>query len=222
MAYDPNDPKDKATVQALIDAAVAEAADEHETATQGLKDKVSELRVKLTKAKAGTGDDDSAAEVTRLEGELTQAKASLKAAEKTAATATKQVETLTAENTGLNGNLEKVLKDQGLTSALTEAKVDAKFLPAVKALLGPQVALKLEGDERKAFVGDKSLGDFVKEWSQSDDGKSYISAPGNSGGGAAGSQGGTGGGKTMGRNEFEAMGALEKGAFMADGGTLTD
>src|ERR1051325_7243330 len=202
MAYDPKDPADKKIVDDLVAAALADASDEHETATQGLKNKIAELRGKLAKAKTGEGDNADAdkleAEVERLSGELKQAKKDL-------GKATKDIETLSGERDGLDKNLTSVLVDQGLTSALTEAGVAPQFLPAVKALLGPQVALKDNGGKREAVAGDKPLGEFVKIWSQGDEGKTYISAAGNSGGGAGGSQGGKGGnGKTMTLTDYNA------------------
>lgn len=219
MAYDPNDPNDKKVVADAVAAALAEAGEQHEADVAGLKTKVTELRGKLAKAKAGEGEsgdtDKLEAEVERLSGEL-------KTATKSLEKITKERDTVVTERDGLNGNLQTLLVDQGLTKDLTEAKVDGKFLPAVKALLSPKVALKTEGNERKAFVGDKPLGEFIKEWSQGDEGKAYISAAGNSGGGAGGSQGGQGGGKTMTRTAYEATGPVERSAFFASGGTLTD
>lgn len=222
MAYDPNDPKDKAIVEGLIADAVAEKEAEHEAAVAGLRNKNKDLLTKLAKAKAGEGGEDQTAEVERLETALSEANAKLKAAEKDAKTSAKAIADLTTERDGLNTNLTSLLVDQGLTSALTEAKVDNKFLPAVKAMLSPKVALKAEGDERKAFVGDKSLGDFVKEWSQGDEGKAFISAANNSGGGVGGSQGGSGGGKTATRAEYDAWNPQERASFFSDGGKLTD
>lgn len=219
MAYDPNDPKDKALVQKMIDDALAEAAEQHEADVQGLKDKVKELRGKLAKAKTGEGDGDT----SKLEEQLEQVQTELKQAQKDLQKVTKERDGLATERDSLNTNLEGVLKTNGLRQHLGEVKVDAKYMPAVEALLLPKVTLKLEGNERKAFVGDKPLGEFVKEWSQGDEGKAYVTAAGNSGGGAGGSQGGgQGGGKTWSRAEYEAADTGARAAFFADGGKLTD
>lgn len=219
MAYDPNDAADKKIVDKLIADALAAQAEEHEAEVEGLKAKRTELINKLKAAREGKDDVDT----SKLEGELETTKAALKAATKELNTLKPQLETLTGERDSLNKNLESVLIDNGLTGALTEHKVDAKYLPAVKALLSPKVALKMEGDTRKAVVGDKSLGDFIKEWSQGDEGKAYIAAPGNSGGGAGGgAQGGQGGGKKLGRTVYEQMPLAERATFMSEGGTLFD
>jgi uncharacterized protein YoxC len=222
MAYDPKDPADKKIFDDAIKAALEEAAEQHEADVAGLKAKNTELRQKLSKAKAGEGDD-AQAEVDRLETELATVKKDLSTAQKDLKATTKQLGELTTERDGLSTSLTSTLVDGGLTSELAGAKVDAKFLPAVKALLSPKVTIKTEADgTRKAVVGDKSLGDYIKEWSQGDEGKTYISAAGNNGGGAGGSQGGTGGGKTMSRSAYEQMQPAEAAAFFSSGGTLTD
>lgn len=221
MAYDPKDPADKKIVDGLIADALAEAGEQHEADVAGLKGKVTELRGKLAKAKAGEGTEGG--DTDKLEGEVERLTGELKTAKKDLEKATKSLGEVTTERDGLNKNLEGVLIDQGLSAALTEHKVDTKFLPAVKAMLSPKVALKLEGNDRKAVVGDKSLGDYVKEWSQGDEGKAYVSAAGNSGGGAGGSQGGgQGGGKQWSRAEYDAKSQGERSAFFAEGGKLAD
>lgn len=222
MAYDPNCAETKAALKKAVDEALAEAQAEHEADIAGLKAKNTKLIGDLKKAREGNGGD-TGAEVERLEGELAKVQADLKTATKNLEKVTKERDGLATERDGLNKNLESVLIDQGLTAALTEHKVDAKFLPAVKAMLSPKVSLKLEGNDRKAVVGDKSLGDFVKEWSQGDEGKAYVTAAGNSGGGAGGSQGGgQGGGKTWTRAEYDAADGGARAAFFAEGGKLTD
>lgn len=221
MAYDPNDPKDKAILDKAVADALAEQAETHEQEIAGLKANRDRLKKDLDKARKGEGGDNSA-EVERLEGELAKAQADLTKANNDLKKANKTVETLTGERDGLNKNLSNLLIDQGLTAALTEAKVDTKFLPAVKAMLSPKVSLNGDGDDRRAVVGDKSLSDFVKEWSQGDEGKAYVSAAGNSGGGAGGSQGGGQGGKTWTRAEYDAADAGSRSAFFAEGGKLTD
>lgn len=222
MAYDPNDPKDKKILEDAVKAALEEQAEEHEAAVTGLKDKNKGLLAKLAKAREGQGEDQSG-EVERLENELNTTKAALKTAEKTLKTTTTQLEAITGERDGIAKNLNDTLVGKGLTDALVAANVGKDFLPAVTALLSPQVTLKQEGDERKAFVGDKSLGDFVKEWALGDQGKAYVRAPGNSGGGVGGSQGGQQtGGKSMDRASFMGMSPAEQMSFSQEGGKVTD
>lgn len=183
MAYDPNDPADKKIVKGLIDAALAEAAEEHDADVQGLKTKNKELLRKLKEAETGNGGGDNSAEVERLEGELRESKKALKAAEKARddAAAERDEARTTAEKAVKQSNSDFV--DTALTTALGGVKVSDKLLPGAKAMLQGKVEVKEVGGERKAFVGGKALGDFVTEWSQGDEGKHYVTAPFNGGGG---------------------------------------
>ena len=79
--------------------------------------------------------------------------------------------------------------DNGLNDALLKAGVKPEMTKAVKALLSGQVTLKTEGENRIAFMGDKPLSDAVIEWAKSDEGKHFVAAPNNQGGGANGGGG---------------------------------
>ena len=94
-------------------------------------------------------------------------------------------------------------------------------LKATQAMLRGQVQIVADGDKRIAKVGDKALKDFVKEWAAGDEGKHFVQAPGNAGGGASGGSGGAAG-KTMARAAFDALGQGERAAFISEGGKLTD
>jgi hypothetical protein len=114
-----------------------------------------------------------------------------------------------------------LLIDNGLTDALLKAGVKPEMSKAVKAMLAGQVSLKVEGDKRLAVVGDKALGDFVTEWAQSDEGKHFVAAPANQGGGANGGAQGAGKSKVMARAAYEQLPPDQKMAFIKDGGKLT-
>lgn len=221
MAYDPNDPADKKIVEKLIQEALEEAKVEHEAAVEGLKTKNKDLIKRLAKARQGEGEENSA-EVERLESELEKARAELSTANKALTKANKDLETATNAAKTESEFSGRLLRENGLTEALTTAKVDAKFLPAVKALLLPKVTIKTEGDTRTAQIDGKSLGDFVKEWSQGDEGKAYVSAGNNGGGGAPGNGSQGGQAKTMARAAFEALSPGDRMAFSTSGGQLTD
>jgi len=219
MAYDPNDAADKKILKDAIDAALAEQAEEHEASVAGLKKKNTELLDKLKKAEKGETDP---AEVARLEDQLTKVQADLRTAQKALKDTTKERDEfkVAAETeTGFSTNL---LKNNGLTEALLGVNVAKEFLPAVTALLAGQVTIKADGDKRAAFVGDKALGDFVKEWALGAEGKPYIAAASNGGGGAGGGQGAPAGGKTMTRAAYDAADAGTRASFFGEGGTLTD
>lgn len=183
FAFDPEDVDTKAAIA----VAVAEA-------TEKLEKKNRELIAE--KRKAGDGKVDQA-EVDRLESELETTRTQLNDANKQLKAAAKQAETATAALTAEQAHTQKLLVENGLVTALTEAGVkDPTLLKAAAALIreGHKPAIVVDGEARVAKVGDKSLGEFVKAWSLGDEGKAFVAAPGNSGGGAGGS--GSGGGKS--------------------------
>jgi hypothetical protein len=169
-------------IQAAIDAAV-------EAATSGLKTKNQELLDKNKRLMKGQEIDpqtvvDLEAQVDKLQGELS-------ASQKSAKESVKTLETLQGQLKAETGFTQKLLIDNGLTDELVKNGVAPQFLPAVKAMFAGQAQIVAEGDTRTAKIGDKSVSDFVKEWAVSDDGKHFVKAPENSGGGSQGSGNGT-------------------------------
>lgn len=206
---DLNAPEVKDAIQAAVDAAVAPLATKRD-----------ELLAEVRKLKAGkqvSPEDYAALEAERdeLRASLDKTGKELKAAIANAEKATKALETE-------SGFTKKLLADNGLSDALVKAGVNnPAHLKAVKALLAGQVQIVSEGDQRIAKVGDKALADFVTEWAKSDDGKHFVSAPANSGGGAQGGAGGAGG-KTMTRAEWDTKSHADRAAFAKDGGKVVD
>ena len=205
MAYDPNDPADKAVFDAAVAEALEEAQEAHQAEVTRLTNKNTELLGKLRKARSGGEEgNSSAAEIAQLEadldnvrGELATAQSSLRDANRKLVAAERDRDTARtslATETTFSTNM---LSENALTSALTEAKVTPELMEAVKALHGKAVTIKEVDGKRNAFVGDKPLGDFIKEWAASDAAKPFISAPGNAGGGSNEANGNAGGGKKL-------------------------
>ena len=217
MAYDPNDPNDKKIVKDLIDKALADASAEHETEITGLKTKNTELLGRIKKG------DTSSAELEALEKQLETTQAELKQITKDHK---KVVSELTETKATLDSESKfthKLVGENGLTEALAKVGVAPQFMDAVKALLGPTVQVKIDGDTRKAVVGEKPVEAFVTEWAQGDTGKNFIAAANNSGTGGPGNKvPNQPAGKTLTRAAFEAMPVTEHAAFFSGGGTLTD
>ena len=167
---------DSQEVKDAIAAAVEEA-------TSGLKAKNQELLGKLKKAQQGAQIEP--AELEAVERERDQLKAELSKAQKEASKFAKDVEALTKQVQEAEGFTSKLLVDNGLSDALAKAGVtNPVHQKAVKAMLAGQVQIAAEGDARIPKIGDKALADYVKEWAASDEGKHFVSAPDNSGGGA--------------------------------------
>jgi len=208
MAFDPNDPADKKIL-----------ADAIEEANAAVAAKNAELLKELKEARKGKAIDP--AELEKLEAKIDALEAEKKTLEKTAKDASKRAETAEELAKNESGFVQKLLVDNGLTEALVKANVAKQFLPAVKAMLSGQVALKVDGENRVAVVGDKPLADFVGEWAKGEDGKHYIAAPANGGGGAQGGTDKKASGKTVNQEGFNAMKPAERAAFFAEGGTIS-
>lgn len=210
MAFDPKDPADIA----LLDEKIAEAV---ATATDKLAAKNRELIAE--KRRAGEGKVD-AAEVERLESQVEQLTTQLTAVQKDAKTLTTRAEKAEAAAAAETAAVSKLVVDNGLMSALSAAGVtDPDFAAAAAASIrsGQKIELTTDGDARVAVVGGKPLGDYVKEWSASDSGKKFVSAPNNGGGGAGGP-----GGKPAPTNPFKAetKNVTAQGALFKENPTL--
>ena len=89
-----------------------------------------------------------------------------------------------------DATLQSYLIDNGLSDALLKANVRPELMPAVKAMLRANAKLADEGGQYKAILGDKPLSDAVMEWAANDEGKHFVAAPANAGGGASGGNSG--------------------------------
>lgn len=161
---------------------------ELEAAVEALTAKNRELlgEVKVAKAKAKGAEIDPA-EHAALQSEIEGLRADLTKATKDSA---KTIEQLQKDLSAKDNSLQSYLIDNGLTDALVKAGVRSEFMPAAKAMLRNQAQIKADNGDYAALMGDKPLVDAVAEWASSDEGKHFISAPANSGGGAAGGNGG--------------------------------
>jgi len=125
---------------------------------------------------------------------------------KTALTSKHQAELdgLQAKLSSADTFISKLLVDQGLTDNLLKANVSERYLSAVKALLkdGVQIVTDESTGERSAVVGEIPLNEYVQKWSVSEEGKNYITAQSNSGGGA---QGGSGAAGNSGKARFDEL-----------------
>lgn len=169
-------------IQAAIDAAV-------DLATSGLKTKNQELLDKNKKLMKGQEIDPQT--VVDLEAQIDKLQTELSTSQKLAKETGKSLETLQNELKAETGFTQKLLIDNGLTDELVRNGVAPQYLAATKALFAGQAQIVAEGDTRIAKIGDKAVSEFVKEWAASDDGKHFIKAPENSGGGSQGSGNGT-------------------------------
>lgn len=175
------DLKDAAVVAAIA-AAVAEATERLETKNAEL------LREKRALQKGATLDP---AELERVERERDEWKGKHDALAKEHKTAAKDLEAARASLTSEQAFNQRLLVDNGLTAALTEAGVkNPAHLKAAAALLRSSAKIEVvaDGDNRKAMIDGKALTDHVKAWAASEDGKHFVAAPNNAGGAAPGNK----------------------------------
>lgn len=198
-------------------AKIAEAIEE---ATTGLSKKNQELIAELREAKKGKAIDP--AELDRLQSKIDSLETDLSGAQKASKDQAKLLKQAQDALISESGFTQKLLLDNGLTEALVKAGVASQFLPAVKAMFGTQAKIVADGDVRKALIGDKDLTEFVSSWATSDEGKHYISAPANGGGGASGGTGGSSGQKVWTREKFDSSSHFERSEFAKAGGKVME
>jgi len=90
--------------------------------------------------------------------------------------------------------IEKLLIDNGLSAALDGVKIMPDAKEAATALFRSRA--KLDGEQ--ALIDGKPLSEAITEWAATDQGKFFIQAANNSGGGAQGSTSTTAKGKARG------------------------
>ncbi len=200
-----------------VQEAIKKAAEE---ATSGLISKRDELLAEVKKLRKN--QEIKPEQLEELENQVETYKAKWNEADKQAKAIAQEADKVKKLYEAESGYTNNLLVENGLNEALVKEGIAKQFLPAVKSMLKGQVQVKIEGNERKAVIGEKALSEYVSEWSKSEEGKHFIAAPANSGGGSNG--GGNAGGnvKTMPRSQFDGISSAEKASFLKDGGKLTE
>lgn len=143
------------------------------------------LKADLAKAKAkARGADIDPDEYAKLQTENEDLKFNFTKVQKDLA---KQADTLTSQLKEKDSALTQYLIDSQLTDSLSKVGVLPQFMDATKSLLKSQATIRNDNGSYQALMGDKSIADAVKEWSVSDNGKYFVKAPDNTGGGSTGS-----------------------------------
>lgn len=206
----------KAALQKLID-----------NATSGLKAKNDELLGDLRKNKDTMKTIQDQIDKIQKEKEEAEAAAAAKSGdvETIKANLTKAFEkekaNLLSERDSFKSQLNQVLIDKGLSEALIGANVAPHHMKAVTAMIKAEAKgeIVVENDTPVAKFNGKLIKEFISEWSQSDEGKHYVAAPNNGGGGASGSNGSgkAAGAKTITEAEFNSLAPKDRASLMASG-----
>ena len=200
-----------------VQEAIKKAAEE---ATSGLISKRDELLAEVKKLRKN--QEIKPEQLEELENQVEAYKTKWTEAEKQAKAIAQEAEKVKKLYEAESGYTNNLLVENGLNEALVKEGIAKQFLPAVKSMLKSQVQVKIEGNERKAVIGEKALSEFVSEWSKGEEGKHFIAAPANSGGGSNGGGDAKGAAKTMPRSQFDGISSSEKGAFLKGGGKIID
>lgn len=185
----------------------------YEDSVTGLKSKKDELLDKLAKTKQSKESSDSEIERLRqLEAKVMQDEAE---AEKNYREAldiatqreAKRANELQAQLEQANASMRKLVVDNGLDAELDKAQVNPALKAAAKAMLSPKLTVQ---DGRAVTEEGQSITDLVAGWTQTDEGKAFILAQQNSGGGGRGSngQGGNAAGKKFSEMTRTELGKL--------------
>tara|TARA_R110000772_G_C13310282_1_gene440279 strand:+ start:16173 stop:16769 length:597 start_codon:yes stop_codon:yes gene_type:complete len=167
-------PEEKAALQSAIDDAI-----------EGMQSKNTELLREVKQLKRGKDIDPS--DVTKLEEQIDGLKAELQTSTKANKESEKTVKKLTEDLGSEQEFTKKLLIDNGLTAELTANGVtNPAHLSGARALLRDGLDVVADGKDRVARAGEKSIVDYVKEWSDSDIGKNYVAADQTTGGGSGG------------------------------------
>ena len=162
---------------------IAELEVELEALSAKNRELLGEVKVARAKAK---GVEIDPSDFLALQTENETLKSQL---DKVAKENTKTIETLTSTIAEKDGALQSYLIDNGLNDAMLKAGIKPEFMTAAKAMLKSQTKLMAENGQYSALMGEKPLNEAIAEWAASDEGKHFVSAPANSGGGATGGNG---------------------------------
>lgn len=217
-------------------------ADHMAADVKGLKDKNEELLGKLKDAK--TGQDELSKRLDAIEEKKNAALAAKATKAGDWDTLKKQLEdshakvieskdleikALTGDKEKLTGQLHNHVVNTGLKDQLVKAKVRPELMEAATALITAKFKGEVGDNDGNPFAkfDGKAVDQFVTDWSQTDEGKNFVSADSNSGGGANGANGtgqgaGNTGKKTMSREEFSALSPADKSKASVEGVQLVD
>ncbi len=161
--------------------------EELKAALEALSAKNRELlgEVKAAKAKAKGAEIDPS-EHENLKTQLEELRIQL---DKQTKDSTKTIEALNKSLNEKDSSLQNYLIDNGLAEAMIKVGVRPEMMSAVKAMLKTQTKITSADGNYQALIGDKPLADAIAEWASSDEGKHFVAAPANTGGGATGGNG---------------------------------
>jgi len=128
----------------------------------------------------------------------------------------KLMEAKDGELNGANDLVHKHVKVASLQRAMAENNIARAYMPAVEAMMKDKI--KVVGED--VLLDDLPIDDALKAWTLSKDGKHYVSASQNTGGGADGKSSKNTGAKEITRTDFDGMSQGDRQSFFSDGGKV--
>ena len=160
--------------------------DEILESNQALVEAQKALKSDLTKLRAkAKGADIDPEEHAALQSQVAELTEKLGKTEKSYKT---EFEKLNGQLNEKSSALDKFVLDGSLTNELIQANVKKEFMEASKALLKGSAKLEFKEGSPIVLIDGKPLNEAIKNWTESEQGKHFISAPSNSGGGSEGGQ----------------------------------
>lgn len=198
-----NNPEDKKMTLEELQAKVDELSAGNEALAAKNRELLGEVKTLKVKAK---GADIDPEQFVQLQQDNEHLKAELEKATKLSKT---EIEKLTTTLSAKDSALQNYLVDGGLTEALAKANIKTGLIGAAKALLKGQVQITDADGNYQASINGKPIADAINEWAATDEGKNFVNAPVNSGGGAVG--GGVGGHQTgnLGGDKSDRLNAIK-------------
>lgn len=169
-----DDPK---TVDAEAHQRLADAHERLKADAKADRDALKKLQDDL--AVLTTAKEEAEAEAARKAGDVDSVKAQLEAKH------AREIKAVTDRAEKAEGQVRKLVIDNGLSDALDGVKVSPALKKAATALLREGVELKDNNGEPVALLGGAPLTDAIKTWAASDEGKHFV-MNGSSGGDAPG------------------------------------
>ena len=203
-----------------IDLNAPEVQTAIEEATKGLVKKRDELLAEVKKLRKDSSIDPD--EYNRIKEEKETLSDKLNELTKTSKQYTAELEKIKKAAADEAAYSSKLLVETHLNDAINSIGIKPEFNRAVKALFATQTQVIADQEGRSVKIGDKSVADFMKEWAETDEGKSFRAAPLNQGGGSQGGQGQGVQQKTMQQSAFRALSPQEKLDFSKAGGQITE
>ena len=166
--------------------------------------------------------------ISELEGQIHKVQGDAKKSADKYAAEIKAAQDIAA---GKSATLSKLIKDEGLAKELLSVGVkNPAHNKAAAAMLRDLVMVDEENgvayvpgkDPKTGAEVRKALAEFTKEWAASDEGKSFVTAPASSGGGAVGGHGTGSVPRTLTMAEHQALQPKDQAAFFNNGGTLIE